>query len=47
MEDIIGCQIPCLPEIAEGNAEFDQQPFDKRVKRALAKPWNCYVKKIS
>jgi hypothetical protein len=45
MEDLSGCQIPCLPKMAEGNAEFDPQPLDKRFKRALARPWNYYIKK--
>jgi hypothetical protein len=45
MEDLSGCQIPCLPKIAEGKAEFDPQPIDIRIKRALARPWNYYIKK--
>jgi hypothetical protein len=45
MEDLNGCQIPCLPKIAEGKAHFDPQPMDKRIKRALARPWNYHVKR--
>lgn len=45
MENFEGCQIPCLPNIAEGRAEFGPQSFDKRLKRALARPWNYYVKR--
>ena len=46
MEDLNGCQVPCLPKIADGVAEFGPQSVDKRIKRALAKPWNFYVKKF-
>jgi len=45
MESLNGCQIPNLPYIAEGKAEFEPQPFNVRFKRALARPWNYYVKK--
>ena len=45
MENLKGCQIPCLPQLAEGKAEFGPQPFVKRLKRALARPWNYYVKR--
>ena len=45
MDDLNGCQIPSLPKIAEGKADFEPQPIDKRIKRALARPWNYYVKK--
>jgi len=45
MTNIEGCQIPCLPRIAEGNADVGPQPFVKRLKRMLAKPWNYSVKK--
>ena len=45
MQSLNGCQIPCLPTIDEGKAEFGPQPLDKRIKRALAKPWNYYIKK--
>lgn len=40
-----GCQIPCLPRIAEGYAPVDHPSLVKRLKRALAKPWNYRVKK--
>lgn len=46
METFNGCQLPCLANISVDKAEFEPQPMDKRVKRALAKPWNNYVKKI-
>lgn len=46
MEDLNGCQLPCVSKIPEGKAEFEPQPVDKRLKRALAKPWNNYVKKF-
>ncbi|MFZ2095750.1 MAG: hypothetical protein WAV05_03845 [Anaerolineales bacterium] len=45
MENLDGCQIPCLPKIAEGKAEFDPQPIDIRIKRLFAKLWNTYIKK--
>jgi hypothetical protein len=45
MTNIEGCQIPCLPRIAEGSADVGPQPFVKRLKRMLAKPWNYSVKK--
>ena len=46
MEHIDGCQIPCLPQISEGKAEFEPQPLSLRIKRLLAKPWNDSVKKL-
>ena len=45
MENLNGCQIPCLPNIAEGKADLPPQPIIKRIKRTLAKPWNEVVKK--
>jgi hypothetical protein len=45
MTNIEGCQIPCLPRIAEGSADVGPQPYVKRLKRMLAKPWNYSVKK--
>jgi hypothetical protein len=45
MEDLSGCQIPCLPKIADGKAHFDPPPIGIRVKRALARPWNYHIKK--
>ncbi len=40
-----GCQLPCLPKIAEGKAEFGPTPIGRRIKRALARPWNYHAKK--
>jgi hypothetical protein len=31
--------------MADGKAEFGPQPFNKQLKRALARPWNYFVKK--
>lgn len=45
MEKLDGCQLPSLPKIAEGKAEFGPQPLIRRFKRALARPWNYQVKK--
>lgn len=45
MENLNGCQIPNLPNIADGKAEFEPQPFTKRFKRSFASPWNYYIKK--
>jgi hypothetical protein len=45
MDNLTGCQIPCLPHFSEGKAEFEPQPLLIRVKRTLASPWNYYVKK--
>jgi hypothetical protein len=45
MNQFEGCQLPCLPHIADGNAVMEAQPLVKRLKRALAKPWNYTVKK--
>ncbi len=38
------CQIPGLQRISEGHAEIGPQPFVRRVKLLLAKPWNYQVK---
>ena len=45
MTNLEECQIPCLPRFAEGNADVSPQPFVKRLKRMLAKPWNYSIKK--
>ncbi len=45
MAQLDGCQIPCLPRIADGPAEVSSQSLVKRLKRLLARPWNYYVKK--
>jgi hypothetical protein len=45
MTNLEGCQIPCLPYLADGYAEFGPQPLDQRLKRLLARVWNNLVKK--
>ncbi len=45
MNNLDGCQIPGLPRMAEGNITTDRQPMIRRLKRALAAPWNYYVKR--
>lgn len=45
MDRLSGCQIPCLPHIAEGEAAFGPQALIPRLKRALARPWNYHVKR--
>jgi hypothetical protein len=45
MTRFYGCQIPCLPRVAEGRVHPDSQPFMKRMKRSLAAPWNYHVKR--
>jgi hypothetical protein len=40
------CQIPGLPRMSDGKAEFPPQSLVIRLKRMLARPWNHYVKKI-
>lgn len=45
MEKLDGCQLPCLPNFSEGNVEFGPQPIENRIKRALARPWNYYIKR--
>ncbi len=45
MENLKGCQIPCLPQLAEGKADFGPQPVVTRLKRTLARPWNYHVKR--
>lgn len=44
MTQIEGCQIPCLPRLAEGPAQVGPQPLTRRLKRALARPWNYQLK---
>lgn len=39
-----GCQIPSLARFAEGVVTDDPLPLVKRLKRALAQPWNYQVK---
>ncbi|HZW03677.1 MAG TPA: hypothetical protein VFF68_07115 [Anaerolineaceae bacterium] len=44
MNELNGCQIPCLPQLADGPAENQAQtPFDW-LKSRLALPWNAAVK---
>lgn len=45
MENLRNCQLPCLPQIAAGLAEFGPQPWPVRFKRTFARPWNYHVKK--
>ncbi len=45
MSGISECQIPSLPRFSEGSIDPEPQPFVKRIKRALARPWNYHVKK--
>jgi hypothetical protein len=40
-----GCQIPCLPRMAEGLADIGPKPWKQRIKRSLAVPWNYHVKR--
>lgn len=47
MKESSNCQIPCLPEMAEGEAAVGPQPFIMVVKRKLAKPWNyCFKSRL-
>jgi hypothetical protein len=45
MDSFNECQIPGLQRIAEGDIMLEKQPWSKRIKRLLAKPWNYTVKK--
>jgi hypothetical protein len=45
MENLNGCQLPSLPSIGEGKADFPRQSIIKWLKRSLARPWNYHVKK--
>ncbi len=45
MQQLDGCQIPCLPKMSEGMDDAQPQSLVKRFKRALAVPWNYTVKK--
>ncbi len=40
-----GCQLPCLPGMSAGAADYPDQPLLLRVKRWLSWPWNTWVKK--
>jgi hypothetical protein len=41
---IEGCQVPCLPRISTGRAEFEPAIWQTSIKRNLALPWNRVVK---
>ncbi len=45
MTNFEGCQLPCVPKFSMGIVESDQQTLVRRLKRALAVPWNYYVKR--
>ncbi|WP_093883687.1 hypothetical protein [Syntrophus gentianae] len=45
MQKLNECQIPCLAEIAVGKAAVGPQSLINHLKRALAKPWNYYLRK--
>jgi hypothetical protein len=45
MESKKECQLPCLPNVAEGFAKVGPQPLINRMKRTFARPWNYYIKK--
>lgn len=45
MTHLDGCQIPCLPRMADGLADVGSQPLARRLKRLLAVPWNYFIKK--
>lgn len=45
MDNLAGCQIPCLPKVAEGPAPMEPQPFSRRFKRTFARQWNYIIKK--
>lgn len=44
MSNFDGCQLPNVPKMSEGLVQNDSQSFIRRFKRALAVPWNYYVK---
>ena len=44
MDDLSGCQIPCLLKITEGTILIENQPLKQQLKRLLAKPWNYHIK---
>jgi len=45
MENMTGCQLPNIPNLAVGLAQVEAQPLFIRLKRSLAGPWNYYVKR--
>jgi len=44
MENLNGCQIPCLQKISEGGIGFEHISLVLWIKRSLARPWNYYIK---
>jgi len=46
MSNLEGCQIPCLPRLANGLAEIGPQTWDKRIKHVLAGVWNYSIKPL-
>lgn len=45
MADLRDCQLPCLPQMAEGKVRGDPQPLPMALKRSLARPWNYFIKR--
>lgn len=45
MNNLDGCQMPCLPRMSAGSIPMEPQPLKQKVKRLLAYPWNYIVKK--
>lgn len=46
MTGMNGCQIPCLPRIAEGKVSIGFRPVGRKFKSMFAKIWNRHVKKL-
>lgn len=44
MSNFDGCQLPIVPNLSEGTEPNDARPLIRRLKRALAAPWNYRVK---
>jgi hypothetical protein len=45
MNELDGCQLPCLPRMSTGIIKADRQALYLKLKRLLARPWNYIVKK--
>jgi hypothetical protein len=45
MDDLSGCQVPCLPQIVEGTYGLEDIPMHNLVRRLLARQWNYSIKK--
>jgi hypothetical protein len=45
MTNIDGCQLPCVPKFAAGNAKPPYRSLLQSIKIQLALPWNQHVKK--